>query len=296
MSATPSKDSDYGVSNFTLVNKKAGVQLSIPVNPTSVKWDGQMVVQTSDTKAGYHHQFIKYRKTNGRMTLNTGAAKNRKFTMPDGTTVSTGTGPDSAYWYLHYLGTIFEAWMKKAVQDNVGPLRLTDTYAAAHGLPPIVMDILPTTFPGFGPDAGAMSYSVPITFEIVNDYVDKYDMSRMRIDIAPALNQTEDIAYVSKPGDTIPKVAMAFYGNEDMGILINQIGVNDPYINADGTITPGSNLVIPYAPVPKGYGVSSPTGEEEDLSAPIGTFLEGFGSGIGNFFTEGMSGMLSGDE
>ncbi len=182
-----------GVGQIRLSNKAVGLSLVLPVNPESIKWQGQLVTQTNDTKAGYHYQFIKYRRTSGSISFNTGSGRNRSF--GPGIDKQFGGPTEDAYDYLMRLGWIFETWMKSTVVQNSGPLRLTDHTIPTH---PIDLDIIVQTFPSFGPEAAKTSYDVQISFDIINDYQDKYDMSSVKRDIMPPLGRAADTAYTTK--------------------------------------------------------------------------------------------------
>ncbi len=261
-------ETEFGVADgkhqVTIYNKKAGLYLPLPINPIDLKWDGELVMNVHDTKAGYHYQFIKYRRTQGRMRLTTGSGRGISF----GEKVDSQFGGGrtrNAYHYLMRLGWVWEQWAKKAVTENVGPLRLVDQYAGqVEGLGasrPIVFDIIPRGFPGFGPEAGKQSYEVTLQFEILNDYIDNYDMAQIKVDVMPALGRAKDVVYTAKAGETAGSLAKKFYGDASLSILIKQVGANDKYIDKDGKLTPGATILIPYAPIPREYrGFGSGTG------------------------------------
>ena len=69
----------YGTGTVFLTNLRAGVQVTLPVNPSKIKWQGQLVMDTHDTRAGYHYQFKKYRRTSGRLGIETGLGKGYSF-------------------------------------------------------------------------------------------------------------------------------------------------------------------------------------------------------------------------
>jgi phage tail protein X len=253
-----------GNRKVTLSNQKAGLYLEIPVNPESIKWDGELVMNKHDTKAGFHYQFIKYRRTNGRMNFSTGSGRGTTFgkDIDD----AFGGGPtQTAYEYLMRFGWVIEQWMKKAVIANVGPLRLTDHFAglvdSLGKSRPLTLDVVPSSFPGFGPQAGQTSYSIAMSFDILGDYVDQYDMSQVKVDVNPALGRAQDAVYVASANDTVDKIAKKYYGDAAMGVLIRQISQNDRYIDKDGNIKAGARLVIPYAPIPREYRTFGQVGE-----------------------------------
>lgn len=268
-----------GVNDILIKNDVAGISFTLPVNPQSIKWDGEVVVNKQDTKAGYHYQFIKYRRTNGQMMIVTGAARNKTFKLPGDNSKTV----NNAFDYMMTLGSIIEYWMKQSVNRKVGPLQLIDNYNPQF---PVRMDILFTSFPGFGPEAAKTSYEIPLTFEILNDYVDNFDMSTVDVDVIPALARAKDVAYTTKEGDTVDKLAMKFYGNTDMGILIQQLAQNDPYIQKNGHIKPGVNIIIPYAPLDKetlykpNESTTSGHSKNDQLSSPVAALFSTINDGL----------------
>ncbi len=222
------------------------LDFALPVNPERITWQGQMVMQTHDTRAGRHHQFIKYLRTGGVIGINTGWAKGRNL-MNGWFGGGPCVGPTD---YAMRLGGIIERWAKKAVTDNIGPIRMSDPKVLNH---PIVMDIVFVGFPEFGQIAATTSKQLQIRFEVVEDHADKWEVSKVGTDPLPALSRARDVAYTAKAGDTVDSLAKRFYGSKELGVMISQIGANDPYIDNDGRIRPGATILIPYHPMPPEY-------------------------------------------
>lgn len=266
-----------GGHDILIKNDPSGVNFTIPVNPQSIKWDGELVTQIHDTKAGFHYQFIKYRRTNGMMNLMTGAARNKTFRLPGGKSKTV----NDAYQYMMTFGAIIEYWMRRSVMDNVGPLQLIDNYNPDF---PITMDIIFLRFPAFGPEALTTNYPIQLQFEIINDYVDKWDMSETDLDVLPPLARAADAVYITKAGDTVKSIAKKIYGTEDMAMLIKQIGANSSYIRSDGSLKPGMTLVIPYAPADKRYLFSGDAKSDKNQGVQEMASSQEFSNPIGSSF------------
>ncbi len=272
-----------GAHDILIMNKKAGIYFTIPVNPNSIKWDGELVTQVQDVKSGYHYQFIKYRRTAGSLRINTGAAKNIYFANEWFTRVRgkpTGNCRD-AHDYMMRLGTIVEYWMLGAVQSNVGPMTMTDNFNEAQ---PISFKILFNGYPQFGLEAGRTSFQIQLSFEIVENYEDKYDQSSLSVDVLPPLARAKDILYtVSGANETVETIAKKFYGDTKYAVLLRQIQRNNPYITSDGKIKKGSQIIIPYFPLSREYKTPSDTIDSgSGLSGTVGDFL----GGAGDWFNE----------
>ncbi len=80
-----------------------------------------------------------------------------------------------AHDYLQRIGYLIEYYSKEAAARVIGPMHISDNAIPNH---PIDMDVIPSGFPSFGINAATTSYQINLQFEILDDYVGKYDVSQ----------------------------------------------------------------------------------------------------------------------